>query len=293
MSLRTVREARGSHAFLSQPFQVDVGADQPCTAGKALRFGEHLTVLTNQGMTVPGEIRRGLTVACCGIEIGGNAFGRLAGTEQPAVIGFATRHVAGGQIAKNARACKRGVATGWNRHPQVLADLGMYDEVRITAGNEQHIGAERRAVTRKFDLRGQALPSAAVLTFFIELAVIRQIALWHDAEQRAAMNDQGAIEQFLLAAHRRTDNEQRPQAAAAGEQAFHRQLDRVQQRVLLHKIVDRVRRYADMPSSGNSANTAPLSAACWANSRVRAAFTAGTASSTAGVPTATRTKPWE
>ena len=134
-------EARHAHAVLAQTLQIDIGGDH-CAVGEALRLGETLAILIDQTLPVPGEVGRRFAEAGGRIDIGRDAFGRLAGTEHAPVLGLADGDVAGRQVHEHIRAGERGIAARRNRRPQILADLDMHGEVRTILGEEDQVVAE-------------------------------------------------------------------------------------------------------------------------------------------------------
>ena len=90
-----VIEARHPHTILAQTLQIEIGAGVLRVIGKALGLGEHLAVLVDQTLSIPGEIGCRLPEAGSGIDIGRDALGRLAAAKQPPVFGLPNCHVAG------------------------------------------------------------------------------------------------------------------------------------------------------------------------------------------------------
>ena len=146
------------------------------------------------------------------------------------------------RLASTVAPASAAVRAGRDRHPEVLADLGMDDEARHVLGREQQVGAERRGLARRAAISPPSVPSPeAKWRLLVELAVVRQVDLRHDAEQPAAMDRQRAVVEPVAhgAAARR------PAAAATarpslGDHLGDRFLDRVEQRVLQQQVVDRV-----------------------------------------------------
>lgn len=91
-------EAGGTHAFLKEMFQVDVGSDDLVGVGEALGFGELDVVLVDHGVAVPRKVGGGFAGTGGGVEVSGDAFAGLAGAEGAAVIRFADGDVAGAEI---------------------------------------------------------------------------------------------------------------------------------------------------------------------------------------------------
>ena len=74
----------------------------------------------------------------------------------------------------------------------------------------------------------------------VELAVIRQEHLWHDAEQPAAMDRDAAIIETPPPAKRRADDKHRVQLFAGGDKPRDLRDHGIEHRVLKQQIVDRI-----------------------------------------------------
>ena len=74
----------------------------------------------------------------------------------------------------------------------------------------------------------------------VELAVVRQVDFRHHAEQRAAMDGQGAVVERAQMPQRRADQQQRQQVGGGCDDGLDRGFDRVEQGGLLQQVADRV-----------------------------------------------------
>ena len=174
--------------------------------------------------------------------VGGQAARRLRLAQQPPRLGLADGDVAGRQVGEHRRAGQRRRAaggTGTQKSSQISACT---TRPGTSVGREQQIGAERRGRAPPIADRLAAVPVArGEMPLLVELAVVRQVDLRHDAEQPAAVDGERAVVEPAAdgAAARR------PAAPAAGPadpatQRVDGVLDRVEQRVLQQQVVDRV-----------------------------------------------------
>ncbi len=79
----------------------------------------------------------------------------------------------------------------------------------------------------------------------VELAVVRQMHLRHDAEQAAVADHKGAIVEAMAPMHRRPDEKQRTQPARGFDEPVARRHNRIEQRVLHEQVVDGVGRQGE------------------------------------------------
>ena len=118
----------------------------------------------------------------------------------------------------------------------------MKSEPGAAAGLKQEIGAKRGFVPADGDRPQGDAGARGKMPALVKFAVIRQVNLWHDAEQPAAMNNERTVVELTLGPERGADRDHRKPVAARGDQAVDFALDRVEQRVLEQQIVDRIGR---------------------------------------------------
>ena len=122
----------------------------------------------------------------------------------------------------------------------------------------------------------------------VELAVIRQVHLGHDAQKPPPVNGEGRVVEAAQVTHRSPNEQKRHEIHGAGHDAFDGPFHGLEQGVLLQQVLDRV---AGQPSSGNTATAAPRSWHWRATARIRSALVMGSASAVSVVQAATRAKP--
>jgi len=83
------------------------------------------------------------------------------------------------------------------------------------------------------------------VALLVELPVVRQVALRHDAEQPPAPDRHGAVIEPVAPAQGRADDEQRREPGALLDQPRHARLDRVEQGGLQQQILDGVGGHAE------------------------------------------------
>ncbi len=235
-----VTVAAGARAVGDDPVEVDVAGDQLLVVGEPLGLGEQVAVLVDHRLSVPGKVGGRFSEPGSGEDVGRHRAPRLRGTEQLAVVGLADRDVARGQVRQHRRARHRAVAAWRNWRPDVLADLDVDDEVRLTAIGEQQVGAERYVRVEQADRVADRVASGSELALFVVLAVLGQVALGNHSEQPAAMDYDGGVEQAALGPQRRAHHQDGPQTGAVRDDPLDRVVHPVKQRMLMQEVVDRV-----------------------------------------------------
>ncbi len=235
-----VVEAGRPHPILTQAVEIEIGEKEPGSFRKALALGQEFGVLVDQRVSVPGEIRGRLARSGRGVEICRDAAAGLRGAQQPPVVRLADGGVAGGEIDQDRGAGERCIGAGRDRHPKVFADLDMDREAVMVGRGEDQIPAERHLVAPDRDGTGDGGITGGELPLLVELAVVRQICLRHHAENAAAVNDKGAVEQLRLVAQRGSRDDDRAERPAGrdelGDPGFHG----IEERVLEEEVIVRI-----------------------------------------------------
>ena len=225
--------------LLEQQVEVDVGDRAAVAVLEALGLGEQDAVLVDRGLAVPRQVGRRLALAGGGVDVGGQAARGRRAAQQLAVLRPADGDRAAGQVEQDGRARQRRLGARRDRDPHVLAHLGVDDEAGDVVGGEQQVGAERHAGAADADLAALA-DAGGELPALVELAVGRRVGLRDDAEDRAAVDDDGAVVDPVAVAQRRADHDQRQQVRGALDDGGERALDVVEHGVLQHEVLERV-----------------------------------------------------
>ena len=199
------------HPLARDALEVDISGEQVRAVDEALRLREQLSALVDQRLAIPGEIGARLADAGRGVEIGRLATRRLLGDELVPVVGLADRDVGGREVDQHRRAGQCGEGRRRNRHPEVLADLGMQSQQRHVAGLEDQVVAERNARAEQHDVARDRVVGRGELAGLVELAVVGQIGLRQHAEHLAPAQHDGAVEEAVVDAQRHADDGQERQ----------------------------------------------------------------------------------
>ena len=234
----------GAHPrpLLAQEVEIDVGERRPAARRKAFGLGEQHAVLENLGLAVPGEVGRRLPCPGSRIEIGGQAAGGLGLAKKPARLRLADRDVGGGEIGEHRGAGQRRLGRGRDRHPEILADLGVHHEAGDVFRGEQEVRPEGRLLPGELHRSALGAVAGGKMPALVEFAVVRQVDLGHDAEQPAAVHGKRAVIEAAEMPDRRAEEDERHQLAGRLHDVRHAALDRLEQGVLQQEVVDRVGR---------------------------------------------------
>ena len=244
--LDRVAERVQAHALARDALEVDVGADEVRADNEPLRFGEQVAALVDQRLAVPAEVGRRFAEPGRRVQVGGEAARRLHADEAVPVVGLADRDVRCRQVDQHRRAGERGIARRRDRHPDVLADLaGDLQERQVgrledQVGAEGHVGVEQAHRGRHRGVAGLELAR------LVELAVVRQVGLRHDAEDAAVADHRRAIEEAMVDAQRQADDGDRRDRGGRRGDAAERDLAGVEQGALVEQVVAGVGREAQL-----------------------------------------------
>ena len=105
---------------------------------------------------------------------------------------------------------------GWRqRHPDILADLDVEGEQYRAVRAEEKVGAEGRLMAGDRQRAAAQSDARREMPPFIELAIVRQVALRHRAEDLASVYHNRRIEEPAFPAQRRPDDQHRVEVAEA------------------------------------------------------------------------------
>ena len=159
------------------------------------------------------------------------------------VVGTGDRDGAAGEVQQDGRTRERRGGRGRDRHPHVLADLGVHYEAGDVGCLEQQVGADRNLLAGEGRGRG-GVGAGGVPAGLVELAVGGQVRLRGDAEDAAAMDDHGAVVQARAEPQWRADDEERHQITRVRGDLGDRGAGGVEHDVLHDEVVDRVTGHA-------------------------------------------------
>ena len=166
---------------------------------KARRFGQKRAVLRDQAVAAEDEVLSRFAGARGGIDVAGDAAGRLIADQLPAISRLADRFVAGGKIGQDRRPMNALERTGRHGNPQVFADFDADDQAfDSSSAGEKQVDAEGDVFAADTDrpaVRGRRRGEEAGV---VKLLVSGQIGLRNDAEDAPACDGRRTVEDLIV-----------------------------------------------------------------------------------------------
>jgi hypothetical protein len=135
-----------------------------------------------------------------------------------AILGAGDGDGGGREVEQDVGAGEGGAGARGDRHPHVLADLDVDRQVGQVGGAEDEVRAEGdvpvlvgAGPVRAGEHRAAGVVTAGEPALLVELAVVGQVDLGHDAEDLAAVQDDGAVVEAGPAADRGAHDDDRAQ----------------------------------------------------------------------------------
>ncbi len=234
---RVVGEAGHAQPVGGEAGQVHFGHEELRLGGEALRLGEKVAVLVDQGVTVPGEVGGRLARTRGRVEVGRHASGRLGCAEQPPVVPLGHEGIGRGEVDEDRGARQRRIAARRCGNPHVLADLEVKRQALDLGRREQEIGPEGDAPSEEGHLGCQGVASRGELSLLVELSVVGQVALGHHPDGSPSVDDHRAVEESPRHHEGRADHEGAPQIDARPRDALEPVDDGIEQGALVEQVV--------------------------------------------------------
>ena len=235
-----VIEGALAQALGCQGLDVDVDHRGARAVREALGGAQQLPTLVDEGLPVPGQVRGGLPLAGGGVDVGSQVPGGGGAGQQLAVLGPANRDGRARDVDQDAGAGQRGQRGGGHWDPHVLTDLDVEGQARHVWDLEEQVRTEGHAGTATCRLLrgtgrgrlrggggGGGVPHAGQrevldadlgptgeVPALVELAVGGQVGLRRDAQDPAALDDDGTVVQPCAHAQRGADDERRQKLGA-------------------------------------------------------------------------------
>ena len=201
--------------LLPQHAEVDIGGGHDGRLREAFGFRQQRAVLVDAGLAVPRQVGGGLASAGGGVEVGGEAAGGLGAAEQVAGLGAADGDRAARQVGEHGGTGQGGLRAGWDGDPDVLAHLGVDGEAgQVRGGFEQQVGAEGHGLAGEGEGLARDAVTGGEMAALVELAVVGQVDFRHGAQDAAAVEGEGGVEQAAAVDERGADEKQREQGFA-------------------------------------------------------------------------------
>ena len=159
----------------------------------------------DQGLTVPGEIRRGFTEAGGRVELHGDASTGVAFDELCPVVALPDGDVARAQVGEHGCTVHGCDTARRHRDPDVLAHVRAKHEVWVGKGLDEQVCADRGMQATELHLGRDQVRRVSEVSLLVELSVVREVALGCHGEDPATQNGHGAVENHAITPNRHTD----------------------------------------------------------------------------------------
>ena len=205
----------------------------------AFRLLQDRAVLRDDVVAAEDHIRRGLPLACIGVDIARDQTRRLAGDQLPPVGVLADGLVAGRTVHDHGRPLNGRLNAGRYRRPYVLADLRRHDQLLHLFILKKKLRAERHLMTVETDIAGH-VRSRRELAHLIELRIVRKKRLRRKAEHPSAVHGRRHIVKLAAHAQRRAHKRQDVLIRRKLRDLHQRVLRRLQKCILRKQIPARI-----------------------------------------------------
>ena len=111
---------------------------------------------------------------------------------------------------------------------------------------EQQVGAERHFLAGELDLALDDVGARDEVALFVEFAVVRQVGFGHDAQDHAAVDDDGRVVKPARHAQRGADDQDGKELVGGRHHLGDRPLDLIEERVLQQQVLDGVGRQPEL-----------------------------------------------
>ena len=183
-----------------QAFHVDIGVDDFRFAAVIFRLGKHRSVFCNHQVTAKDHVRRRFVHPRRSIHIGGHATGRLVHHQVAAIVALAHQGVTCGKVHNHIRSGQGKFTARRHRRPQVFAEFHADTYLGALAIHRKEI--RHRHIAKPFDSANRRSPCRTAtqqvaatreMTFFVELALVRQMNLGRHRHKLTLLHKGGAV----------------------------------------------------------------------------------------------------
>ena len=227
---------------LADGTEVDVRDAGARALGEALSLGEQGALVVDHRLAVPREVGGRLALAAGRVDVRRQRAERLALNREAALGGLTDGDGRTGEVHEDARTREGGLGRRRDRHPYVLADLDVDGQIRQVECSEDEVGTEGHLAEflAEVDVLTALILAERVPALLVELAVVGQVALRHDAENLTLLDDDGAVVEALALTNRRADDGDGREPARTVDDGGDRAQHVVEQHVLHDEVLDAV-----------------------------------------------------
>ena len=187
---------------------LDINFRNRQTGCKALGLRENRAVFCNNIVCGKDQIRRRFALTGITVHITALSASRLHPNQIAAVCRLANNLIRSGQIIKNRRACGCQCTGRRIGYPQIFTDFCADGKFRHLCALEYLHRAECKFLIAPSQILSGLGGCLGKMTQLIELGIVRNIALWHHAQNIALVQNSGAVIQRTAHTHRNANQNQ-------------------------------------------------------------------------------------
>ena len=181
--------------FGREAVEVDLRDDEGQVEAEAFGLAEDDAVLGDEAVAAVDDVGARFAGAGGRVDVGGEAAGGLGLHQVAAVGGLGEEFVAGREVAEQGGAGEGQRAAGGFDGPEVFADLDAEHAVRHVGRLEEEVGAEGDFLAEEFDFGDRGDPGGGEPALLVELPGVGEVGLRDDAEDLAAGERHGHVEE--------------------------------------------------------------------------------------------------
>ena len=195
-----------------------------------------MAILINHRIAAIDHILRRFAKATAGIDVPTDGAGTLLSQKRLQIVVLANDLVAGREVEDDVGTCHRQIVARRNRCPHVLADL--YAKLHAVSRHEEfRICTDRDDPACKIELRRIQILSRGKPALFIELCIVGQVSLWHQAQQCTALDNGCTVIEQAVDDNWQAHDGNDVQFTRKIEQSQDSRLGMIQQELLLEQVL--------------------------------------------------------
>ena len=226
---------------MSHALYVDLLDHHLARQRESLALSQQAAVLIDEGIASEDDVLRGLAEAAGAVDVGRDGACALLREERLQIGVLAHELVAGGEVEDDVGTGQGQLVAGGSGRPDVLAHLDAEEHV-VTRAEELCLGCELYGAACKTDFHRPQVLGRSKPALFVELAVVGQVGLRHDAQQLSTLDDGSTVEQQVACYDGQSDNGDDVELAGEVHEREYCRLGRVEERGLGEQVLAGVAR---------------------------------------------------
>ena len=168
--------------------------------GKTLVLFKQHSILVDHGIAAVHHVLRTLSESAGAVYVARHGTCALLAEQALQIMVFSYQLVGGGEVEDDVGACQRQLGAGGSGSPHVLADLHTEGKALVCA-EHLHVGGQLHGLAGISHLRVAQVLRRSKPAFLVELTIVGQIGLWHDAKDLSSLHHYGAVQEQVARHH--------------------------------------------------------------------------------------------